>query len=198
MPAVAAVDGQRGLIASWGIWLAALATRLMLKLCPTTMQPELERFSSYQWLNRRWLVRRLGAGIVAAAPGAAWVKALITEPLEEPPPAVQRLAAPLYVEVRPQARITDRLSEAAAWPMVLRVFSRAADSDESVLRSLGPKDFVARQKNNRYFRAAYGVMCATGLQRYGLHSKNSSRFDAPQSDSGTADAVSSPDLQSLS
>jgi hypothetical protein len=57
---------------------------------------------------------------------------------------------------------------------------------------------VARQKTNRYFRAAYGIMCATGLQRYGLHSKNSSRFDAPQSDSGTADAVSSPDLQSLS
>lgn len=111
---------------------------------------------------------------------------------------MQRLAAPLYVEIRPQPRITDRLSEAAAWPMVLRAFNRATDSHESVLRSLGPKDFVARQKINRYFRAAYGVMCASGLQRYGLHSKNSSRFDAPQSGSGTADAVSSPYIQSLS
>lgn len=111
---------------------------------------------------------------------------------------MQRLTAPRLLEVRPQARITDRLSEAAAWPMVLRVFNRAGDPDEAVLRTFRPKEVVARQKTNRYFRAAYGVMCATGLQRYGLHSKNSSRFDAPQSDSGTADAVSSPDLPSLS
>ncbi len=198
VPAVATVDGQRGLLASWGIWLAALATRLMWKLCPTAMQPELERFSSFRWLNRRWLVRRLGAGIVAAPAGAAWVTALLSEPPEEPPDEVERLTPPLFLEVRPQARITDRLSEAAAWPMVLRVFNRTGDPDEAVLRTFGPKEVVARQKTNRYFRAAYGIMCATGLQRYGLHSKNSSRFDAPQSDSGTADAVSSPDLQSLS
>lgn len=198
VPAVAAVDGERGLLAACGSWLAALATRLMWMLCPTTLQPELERFSSFQWLNRRWLVRRLGAGIVAAAPGAAWITSLAGGPSQEPPDEVQRLTAPRFLEVRPQARITDRLSEAAAWPMVLRVFNRTGDPDESVLRTFGPKEVVARQKTNRYFRAAYGVMCATGLQRYGLHSKNSSRFDAPQSDSGTADAVSSPDLQSLS
>jgi hypothetical protein len=198
VPAVAAVDGKRGLFAAWGSGLAALATRLLWMLCPTTLQPELERFSSFRWLNRRWLVRRLGAGIVAAAPGAGWVVALGSMPQSEPPQEVLRLQPPLYLEVKPQARITDPLFEAAAWPMVLRVFNRAGDAGESVLRTFGPKEVVARQKTNRYFRAAYGIMCATGLQRYGLHSKNSSRFDAPQSDSGTADAVSSPDLQSLS
>jgi len=198
VPAVAAVDGQRRLMDALGVWLAALVARLMWRLCPTTMQPELERFSSFRWLNRRWLVRRLGAGLVAAAPGAGWVVALGSVPQSEPPQEVLRLQPPLYLEVKPQARITDRLFEAAAWPILMRVFNRAGDADESVLRTYGPKEVVARQKRNRYFRAAYGVMCATGLQRYGLHSKNSSRFDAPQSDSGTADAVSSPDLQSLS
>lgn len=101
-------------------------------------------------------------------------------------------------EVQPQARITDRLSEVAARPMVVWAFNRAGDPDESVLRAFGPKDVVARQKTNRYPRAAGNVICATGLQRDGLHSKNSSHFDAPQSESGTANAVSSPDLQSLS
>ena len=74
----------------------------------------------------------------------------------------------------------------------------AGDPDEAILRTFGPTEVVARQKTNRSFRAAYGIMCATGLQRYGLHSKNSSHFNGPQSDSGTADAVSSPDLPSLS
>jgi hypothetical protein len=198
VPAVAAVDGQRRLMDALGVWLAALVARLMWRLCPTTMQPELERFSSFRWLNRRWLVRRLGAGLVAAAPGAGWVVALGSVPQAEPPQEVLRLQPPLYLEVKPQARITDRLFEAAAWPILMRVFNQTGDADESVLRTFGPKEVVARQKRNRYFRAAYGVMCATGLQRYGLHSKNSSRFDAPQSDSGTADAVSSPDLPSLS
>ena len=198
VPAVAAVDGQRRLMDALGVWLAALVARLMWRLCPTTMQPELERFSSYQWLNRRWLVRRLGAGLVAAAPGSGWVVALGSVPQSEPPPEVVRLQPPVYLEVKPQARITDRLVEAAAWPILMRVFNRAGDPDEAILRTFGPKEVVARQKTNRYFRAAYGIMCATGLQRYGLHSKNSSHFNGPQSDSGTADAVSSPDLPSLS
>jgi len=198
VPAVAGLDGEVGTFATFQRWLAALVARLMWWLCPTTMQPELERFSSFRWLNRRWLVRRLGAGLVAASPGAAWVTSLEHEPATEPPTEVLRLHPPLYLEVKPQARITDRLFEAAAWPMLMRVFNQTGDADESILRTFGPKEVVARQKRNRYFRAAYGVMCATGLQRYGLHSKNSSRFDAPQSESGTADAVSSPDLQSLS
>ena len=198
VPAVAGLDGEVGRLATFHRWLAALIARLMWRLCPTTMQPELERFSSFRWLNRRWLVRRLGAGLVAAAPGAGWVVALGSVPQAEPPPEVVRLQPPVYLEVKPQARVTDRLFEAAAWPILMRVFNRAGDADESVLRTFGPKEVVARQKTNRYFRAAYGVMCATGLQRYGLHSKNSSRFDAPQSDSGTADALSSPDLPSLS
>jgi hypothetical protein len=198
VPAVAALDGEVGRLATFQRWLAALVARLMWRLCPTTMQPELERFSSFRWLNRRWLVRRLGAGLVAASPGAGWVMALGSLPQSEPPQEVLRLQPPLYFEVKPQARITDPLFEAAAWPVLMRVFNQTGDADESVLRTYGPKEIVTRQKRNRYFRAAYGVMCATGLQRYGLHSKNSSRFDAPQSDSGTAEAVSSPDLQSLS
>lgn len=198
VPAAAGLDGEVGRLATFHRWLAALVARLMWRLCPTTMQPELERFSSFRWLNRQWLVRRLGAGLVAAAPGAGWVAALGSVPQSEPPQEVLRLQPPLYLEVKPQARITDRLFEAAAWPMLMRVFNQAGDADELVLRTYGPKEIVTRQKRNRYFRAAYGVMCATGLQRYGLHSKNSSRFDAPQSDSGTAEAVSSPDLQSLS
>lgn len=47
--------------------------------------------------------------------------------------------------------------------MVLRVFDRAGDAGESVLRTFGPKEVVARQKTNRSFRAAYGIMSATGL-----------------------------------
>ena len=178
--------------------VAQFAAHIMWRLCPTTLQPELERFSSFRWLNRCWLHRTLGRTVVAAPAGADWVLQLDGPDAAEPPDGVTRLNPPCFLEAKPLARITDRLFDGDAWPAILRLFVSESSADERTLRLLGPKDVVARQKRNRSFRAAYGVMCANGLQRYALHSKNSSRFDEGQSESGVGEAISSPDLKSLS
>jgi hypothetical protein len=174
---------------------AELLARLMWALCPTTMQPELERFSSFRWLNNCWLTATIGRALIVAPAGSAWVLSVDHAP---PPDHVVRLGPPHFLEANPIARMTDRLFDGGPWPVLLRLFADSSRNNHRSLVSLGPKQFIAMQRRNRLFRAAYGIMCANGLQRYALHSKNSSNFPDGHADSGVGDAISSPDLKSLS
>lgn len=178
--------------------VSAFAARIMWKLCPTNMQPELERFSSFRWLNGCWLRPVFGHALIVAPAGADWVAAFGRHAGTEPPAHVRRLGPPLFREAKPLAHHTDRLFDGEAWPSILRLFVDERSADERAFRLLGPKQILRLQKRNRLFRAAYGIMCANGLQRYALHSKNSSNFPDGHADSGVGDALSSPDLKSLS
>lgn len=174
-------------------WLA----RLMWALCPVNMQPELERFGSFRWLQQRWLVPAVGRGLIGALPGAEWVSDFGLEGRRELPADCLIATTPFYQGSKPQARATSRQFDAASWPAMLRLFQRSGDRDELLLRAVGPRDVLENRNRNRFYRAAYGVMCANGLHRYAIRGRNHG-FDTGVSDSGTPIALAEPVAESRS
>lgn len=158
---------------------------------PVDVQPELERFDSCRWLQRRWLLPVNARGLTGAMADATWVTAFALGDGASVPSDSLVATAPFYLGYKPQTRATDRQFDAAAWPSMLRLFQQLGDRDEFLLRAVGPRDVLANRNRNRFFRAAYGVMCANGLHRYAIRGRNHG-FETDFPDSGVPAALPEP------